>query len=165
MSRSGARPRPIHANVPSTIAARAPGPKGIGTGGRVIWGLVSLGCLTLLSVAAWLNAAPAGHGTHTQLGLTPCLWEAASSRPCPTCGMTTAFAHAADGDLSASFATQPMGSLLAVLAASLFWASGYAAATGSQIAAEYEKLLRPRSVWLLAGLAAAAWVYKLLTWG
>lgn len=150
--------------MPSSIALMATGRPGIGTGQRVVWGLVCLGCLAILSLAAWLNASPDGYGTHTQLGLTPCMWEVASNRPCPTCGMTTAFTHAADGHFLTSLATQPMGSLLAVLVASFFWASGYAAVTGSQMASEYEKLLRPRSVWLLVGLAAAAWAYTLVTW-
>jgi hypothetical protein len=57
-----------------------------------------------------------------------------------------------------------MGFLLAVVAAAAFWAALHIAATGAQTGRICVKLLRPRPMWAMAGLAAAAWVYKMATW-
>jgi len=81
-----------------------------------------------------------------------------------TCGMTTAFAHAADGNLLGSLVTQPMGMLLAVGTSAGFWLALYAALTGSRAGAWVTVLLRPRSLWILTALTGAAWAYKFLVW-
>ncbi|MBX3377384.1 MAG: DUF2752 domain-containing protein [Phycisphaeraceae bacterium] len=121
-------------------------------------------CASLLAVAAWLTPSVYGHGTHTQLGLPSCPWPQTVGGPCPTCGMTTAFALAADGRLVDSFLVQPFGCILAVLTACGFWASLHIAATGSVAGRIYGKLLLPRVVWTMAGLAVASWAYKWATW-
>lgn len=131
---------------------------------RVLAGGVAIGSLAVLVLAAWLKPASAGFGTHEQLGMFPCTWAAVLDKPCPTCGMTTAFSHAANGDLLASFTSQPFGSLLAVIAASAFWGGLHVAVTGSQLGRMYNVLLRNRSLWIAGGLLLAAWVYKLATW-
>src|SRR5690606_33691507 len=77
--------------VGATSSARA------NAGARIVACGVGAGCLGVLGLAPWLTPAAAGHGTHGQLGLPPCGWVLAMGRPCPSCGMTTAFAHAADG--------------------------------------------------------------------
>ncbi|RMH12148.1 MAG: DUF2752 domain-containing protein, partial [Planctomycetota bacterium] len=84
--------------------------------------------------------------------------------PCPTCGMTTAFAHAADGHLIRSFSTQPAGGLLALLLAVGVWAGMYTAATGSRVLAVCMGLLRPRLLIAAVSFVLAAWVYKMVTW-
>ncbi|MGE3821953.1 MAG: DUF2752 domain-containing protein, partial [Isosphaeraceae bacterium] len=43
------------------------------------------------AVASWLEPDPSGFGTHRQLGLPPCHFAWVTGKPCPTCGMTTAF--------------------------------------------------------------------------
>lgn len=131
---------------------------------RVIALGTGAGLLTLLVVASWLAPSPAGSGTHTQLGLPRCGWVAAFNRPCPTCGMTTAFAHAAHGHAGASFVAQPMGAVLAVLSAAGFWASLHVVLTGSRVGSLCGSLLRPRVLWVVLGAGAAAWAYKFLTW-
>jgi hypothetical protein len=78
--------------------------------------------------------------------------------------MTTAFSHAADGDLRASFLAQPLGCILALGAAAGFWGAVHVAATGSQLGTVCARLLQPRALWGLAGAAAAAWAYKYATW-
>lgn len=118
----------------------------------------------LLGVAAWLAPSGAGHGTHTQLGIPPCGWVYAFDKPCPTCGMTTAFAHAAQGELWASFVTQPFAALLAVATAAVFWIGLHSAVTGSRALASLGRLFLPRYVWVGVALLIAAWVYKLVVW-
>lgn len=134
------------------------------TGERLFALLVALACGAVLGLAAWLPPSSEGFGTHTKLGLPPCAWPKVVGGPCPTCGMTTAFSYAAHGRFLPAFLAQPFGFMLAVVAAAGFWASLHIAATGSHAGRIYVKLLRPRVLWTLAGLALIAWAYKWITW-
>lgn len=122
--------------------------------------MLALGCLFVLCVAAWLKPSRSGMSTHLALDLQPCEFLTRTGFPCPSCGMTTSFAHFARGNLLASFYVQPMGCLLAFLAAATFWISGYIALTGRPVT----RLLRivPTKRLLIAFLsfAVAAWVWK-----
>jgi hypothetical protein len=132
---------------------------------RIAAASVALGSLAVLLAAASVHPAADGHGTHTQLGLPPCGWAMVADAPCPTCGMTTAFAHAVRGELGEALLCQPLGLLLAITTATAFWAGLHIAATGSQVWRLYARLLNPRVLWMVAALAAAAWIYKWATWG
>jgi hypothetical protein len=126
--------------------------------------LVTVGCGSVLGIAAWLDPSAAGLGTHTQLGLPPCGWAMTLNRPCPTCGMTTAFADAAHARFADAFLAQPFGLLLALGTAAAFWAGLHVALTGSHLGRLCGRMLTPRVLWILAALAAAAWAYKWATW-
>lgn len=132
---------------------------------------VAMACLAVLCIAAWLTPSPEGFGTHEQLrtrsgwGLQACSWLALTGRPCMTCGMTTSFAHAAEGDLVSSFQAQPMGTVLAVVCSMAFWISAHVAAYGSNLGAAVASRMGKRTLWIALSLLAAAWVYKLVTWG
>lgn len=125
---------------------------------------MALASLGLLVVALSLKPAAAGHGTHQQLGLHPCVWATTIGQPCPTCGMTTSFALAARADFLAAFKAQPLGCVLALSVATAFWISLHVAATGSVLARAIAGLMGPRMLWI--GLAAliGAWVYKIAVW-
>ena len=84
--------------------------------------------------------------------------------PCPTCGWTTAFAHAADGRLLTSLATQPFGGLLAIATAMAMLLGLYVAVTGSRVAWIFTRLWGRWTGWLLAGMVLAAWIYKVLSY-
>lgn len=60
---------------------------------RVGWFVLFAVPLAVLITAACLTPSPAGHGTHTQLGLPPCGFLVVTGMPCPGCGLTTSFAH------------------------------------------------------------------------
>jgi hypothetical protein len=77
--------------------------------------LTALGLVGLLGVARGLEPDPRGFGTHTQLGLAPCAFAVLTGRPCPSCGMTTAFAWFARGDWGRSWRANPAGLLIALL--------------------------------------------------
>ncbi len=127
-------------------------------------GVLATGSLAVLGLAAWLTPATEGHGTHEQIGLTPCPWAATLDSPCFTCGMTTSFAHAAHASPLQSFLTQPMGALLALGTSVIFWASLHVLLTGSRLGPVGAQLLRPKPLWIVAGLTLAAWIYKIITW-
>ncbi len=77
--------------------------------GQLLWFGLWLG-VTL--VAALLHADPAGHGTHTQLGLPPCPSVLVFGRPCPGCGLTTSWSATVHMDLATAFRAHPLGPLL-----------------------------------------------------
>lgn len=136
----------------------------MGFGPRLLGLVLALGCAAVLWTASDLSADEAGHGTHEQLGLPPCMWAQSFDAPCMTCGMTTAFTHAAEGDLWTSFVTQPMGMLLAVATAAVFWVGLFVAVTGSRLGEHAARLLSTRVLLLTAALGGAAWVYKIVVW-
>jgi hypothetical protein len=88
---------------------------------------ISLSCLAVLLVAAKLQPSPNGLGSPRQLGLQECQFESRTGLPCPTCGMTTSFAHFVRGQIPASLWVQPMGTLIALLTTMAFWAALYIA--------------------------------------
>jgi hypothetical protein len=127
-------------------------------------GAMALGAALPLGLAAALTPAEGGLGTHEQLNLPPCSWISMADLPCPTCGMTTAFAHAADGNLPASFMAQPLGFLLALATAMALFLGTYVALTGSLILRHAGRLLTPRAAWAFAALAMLAWGFKVLSY-
>jgi hypothetical protein len=152
------------AAVVATIQRTIPQHARLGLGGRLIAALVAALCLGVLLVAARLDPSAAGHGTHTQLGLPACGWALALGKPCPTCGMTTAFALAVRGRFVASFLAQPMGFLLAVATAAAVWAGLYISLTASQLGRVFGGMVTARVLWAAAALAAGAWAFKWVTW-
>ena len=137
-------------------------PESLSTGVRLLWGLAALAGLGLLSLAAYLSPDGGGLGTHQQLGLPPCGWIVAADMPCPTCGMTTAFSHAADGNLFGSFRAQPMGALLALATAIGVVAAGWTAVTGAKIGPFLLSLINPRLGWAILAFALLAWIWKII---
>ena len=131
---------------------------------RVLSGALAVLALGVLVLASTLSPSERGHGTHESMGLPPCGFAVATGRPCPTCGMTTAFAHAAGAEPVEAFVTQPFGAGLAVLAAMLVWMLGHSALTGSVLARELSRLLVGRTIWVGVGLLLAAWAYKAAIW-
>lgn len=129
---------------------------------RLAAAVVAIASIALIATAASLAPSAQGHSTHTQLGLSACAWPILYDTPCPTCGMTTAFAHAADTSPVQAFQTQPFGALIALAAASAFWICLHTALTASLAAPTALSLLTPRSLYILLALALVAWVYKII---
>ena len=92
--------------------------------------ILMLGCAGLLAVAAWLKPDPRGYGTHEQFGGGPCGWLVVTHYPCPTCGMTTAFAHTVRGQWVRAFLVQPAGLILALATAAAAVLGASAVVTG-----------------------------------
>lgn len=124
---------------------------------------MAIGGTAVLSLAAWLTPSDAGLGTHEQLRMPACGWVSTLELPCPTCGMTTAFAHAADGNLLQSALTQPLGCILALLCAMAVIVGVYVAVTGSPVLRMLGSIWRPRLGWMMLAVAMLAWGYKILS--
>jgi len=83
---------------------------------RLTASVLALGLLALLAVAAFLKPDPRGLGTHQQFGLPPCTFRFFLGRPCPSCGMTTSWAHLVRGQLIGALRASVGGTLLGALA-------------------------------------------------
>jgi hypothetical protein len=145
------------------IYAVAPTAEPVPFAGRVLAGAIALGCLAVLTLAAYLPPSPSGMGTHRHaLGLPACNFLRTTGLPCPSCGMTTSFAWFAKGNIVASAYVQPMGMILALLAAVCGWGGAYIAFSGRPA----HRLLRmlPARYTLLPLLlfAVLAWGWKIL---
>jgi len=71
--------------------------------------MLALGSGALLVASRLLTPSASGVGTHMQLGLPACGFLVLFGKPCPACGLTTAFAHLAHGSLLASLHANPLG--------------------------------------------------------
>jgi len=128
---------------------------------RFVAAALAAGASGGLLVVAWLlPPASRGFGTHQALGLPACSWPARFGVPCPSCGMTTAFALASKGRIVDSFTTQPMGCVLAIAAGMTFVAAIWTLATGRTVWPVYERLLGARLAWFAGIAALLAWGYK-----
>ena len=91
-----------------------------------------------------------------------CSFKFFTGHPCPSCGMTTSFAHAANGNLLGSVRAQPAGAVLALGTAMVFVLSIWVLATGSAIGAFWFDRIGRRFFIFGGILIVGAWVYKIL---
>lgn len=132
----------------------------IGRPGRmflVAWSLFLLGGFLL---ASRLEPDPRGFGTHQGLGLPPCSLRTVFGLACPSCGMTTSFAHFTRGAWGAAFRANAGGALLAVVCAlQIPWCSW------SAFQGRLWKVSRPAPTlaWIGLSVAAVTAVHWLLT--
>jgi len=106
-------------------------------------------CGAVLATAAWLSPSPAGLGTHRQLGFPPCTLVAMTGYPCPTCGMTTAFAYTVRGRCLSAIAAQPAGFALALTTMAAAGLSLSVVVTGRSLRLNWYRI---RPVWITAAL-------------
>jgi len=133
-------------------------------GERAAAAIVALLVLAVLVTAASLKPSASGLGTHKQLGLAECSWIVMMGKPCPTCGMTTAFANAANLSPVESIRSQPFAAVATWVAAAVFWGACHIAFFGSRLGHLAGRIiLRPRILWPVGAAWAASWVYKVLT--
>ncbi len=125
---------------------------------RLLAAVLAVGLMGLLATAAVVGPDPRGLGTHQRLGLPPCTFRMLFGRPCPACGMTTAWACLMQGQLIGALRANVGGTLLGVLAL---------------IGTPWVLVSTIRGRWLGSGpnRAAAAWVtlaivlVMLVDWG
>jgi len=91
-------------------------PARIGWLQRVVMVLAGSVLVGLLITAACLTPSRRGMGTHKQLGLPDCTIVQLFGIRCPSCGMTTSWAHMTRGHVISSFQANAGGALLALAA-------------------------------------------------
>lgn len=103
---------------------------------RWMFAVIALAAWCVVGVSIWLRPDPTGMGTHQQLGRlhkslgSPCGLLLTTRLPCPSCGMTTAFAYTVRGRLVSAFIAQPAGLVLALATIVAGVATGYGAISG-----------------------------------
>jgi hypothetical protein len=80
---------------------------------------MAMACWTPLAIAGFLVPNASGIGTHHQLGLPPCTFVWLFGVRCPSCGMTTSWAHAVRGHFAQAVKSNAGGALLAMMAFAL----------------------------------------------
>jgi hypothetical protein len=129
--------------------------------GRFYSAIVCLAAAGLLGTAIWLSPAGGHMGTHRQLGLLPCGFVTMTGYPCPTCGMTTAFAHAVRGHIGESIRSQPAGFALAVVTVVIGSCAAGALVAGRYPAINWYRINPTTFVWGIACGLVAAWGFKI----
>lgn len=128
------------------------------------WGAFVL-AVAMLAVcgAAWLlKPDPRGFGTHEQFAFAPCQMQWLFGIPCPFCGMTTSFAHAAHGHFARAFAVQPAGALGFFAAWIGLIGGAIIAMTGWWPVLPMEMLHSRWAWWSALGIVLLAWIYKIV---
>ncbi len=123
---------------------------------------VLFACLAIWCTAGYVKPAVTGIVTHQQLGLAPCNLVAVTGYPCPTCGMTTAFAWAVRGRFFASFAAQPVGLLLAILTVAAAGQAVYVLARGKMWTLDWYRATPYRLAGLSFAVVLGGWIYKVI---
>jgi len=131
--------------------------------GRLTAVVLLSGCAGLLAAGAVLRPDPRGYGTHEQVGLSPCPLPLYFRLPCPSCGMSTAFALTVRGRWLRAAYTQPMGWLLcvAVLTAVPFLA--WSAWRGRVVELNWYRVRPAPLVLGVLFLFLAAWAFKVFS--
>lgn len=130
---------------------------------RLLLVLMAIGLMAVFAIAVWIepyrsDGAARTMSTHMQLGLPPCSMESLVGKPCPACGMTTAFSLLAHGDIGNSLKANWVGTLLAA-----FW---FVLIPWGLISAYRARLLGVRNGELTATIAVGVLLtLMLLRWG
>ncbi len=114
--------------------------------------------LSGFAVARTLDPDPRGFGTHQQFGLPECSIRVLFSRPCPGCGMTTAFSYFVRGEFVAATRANPAGVLLAMLCVLMIPWSLVSAALGSIWLVEEPMTLLAILIAVIGCLAVLSWM-------
>ena len=125
--------------------------------GRIYAAVVAAGVLALFMAAARLTPSGRHVGTHRQLGLPPCGFMVMTGLPCPTCGMTTAFACTARGWFLPAIRAQFAGFVMAMATAAAGLIALAAVLTGRRPAFNWYRISPTRILWLAMSLVLAAW--------
>jgi hypothetical protein len=125
---------------------------------------IALGMVSgaILIVARLLRPSSRGVGTHEQLGIPPCAFLHFTGIPCPGCGLTTSFAHAARLHFYDAFITQPFGLILFCLTALIVPLSFYFIYSRVSWARLFYSARFNRAMYIMIALYLLGWIYKIV---
>ena len=83
---------------------------------RLLAAVLGFALMVLLAAAGRLEPDRRGYGTHQQFGLPPCTIYLVFGLRCPTCGMTTSWAHLVRGQIVGAVRANSGGAVLGLLA-------------------------------------------------
>lgn len=129
---------------------------------KILLAAFSLFLVSGFILARSLDPDPRGFGTHQRLGLPPCTLKLYFPTGCPSCGMTTSFAHFTRGQWVSSVSANPGGFLLALACAALIPWSWFSIYRGAMW-----RIYRPEIglIWLMAIVMSTALIHwVILTW-
>jgi hypothetical protein len=129
---------------------------------RIKYLTVSTIAVVILVIARILHPSPSGVGTHEQLGLPSCPFLHFTGIPCPSCGLTTSFAHAARLDFLAALITQPFGLLAFCLTVLSIPASLYFMRHRMPWSEIIHLSIINRIIYGLTATYFSCWVYKII---
>lgn len=118
--------------------------------------------LGLLGLGAWLTPQERGYGTHRQLGFGKCGMLVTTGLPCPTCGMTTAFAYTVRGGLIRAFLAQPAGFLFALATIACTLGAAWVVVTGRMPPVRLPIVTPYRLFFGLLALLVGSWAFKIV---
>ena len=130
---------------------------------RSIAALLLAGSTALLAAAFWIQPDPRGIGSHQQLGMPPCVSIVLFGVSCPTCGMTTAFAHTVRGELWSAFNAQPAGFLLALATIAAAGLSLGTLLTGKVWHVNWYRVPPTRVTVAVLLIVLGGWIFKIAT--
>lgn len=113
------------------------------------------------ALAGFLKPNPQGFGTHQSLGLPPCSMKVMFGVPCPSCGMTTSFAHLVRGQIPSSLRANAAGTLLAgVCVVTMCWCFA-TAKTGRYVWLHDPATVFAYGLSIVAVLTLIYWIWRL----
>jgi hypothetical protein len=129
---------------------------------RMVWAALLFTSGFVLAASMWLTPHASGVGTHMQLGLPPCGFLVLTGKPCPACGLTTAFAHLAHLAPLASLRAHPLGLPLFALNLVVLAASVHGLIRGGSVTRAVDTLAADRVALVVAGALLATWAMRLV---
>lgn len=132
--------------------------------GRLYAAGLALAAAGMMVVAGQLKPSSEGLGTHRQLGLPPCGFLMVTGLPCPTCGMTTAYAYTIRGRIGQAIHAQAAGFILGVATLATAVVAAGCAVAGRAISVNWYRINPLNLVWWTAIGLVAAWAIK-IAWG
>jgi hypothetical protein len=123
---------------------------------------MACGNACVLAIARHLVPAASGVGTHVQLGLPPCGFLTATGLPCPSCGLTTAFAHMVRLNLLDAAHVHPVGVALFMVVVASLVGCGLAAVGGWPLEDTLKRLRLERVAAIICLAAVLSWFARLL---
>lgn len=116
----------------------------------------------LMITARTLTPSISGEGTHQQLGLPACSAILLWGIPCPSCGMTTSWAHLARGNFVAAAWANPGGLLLGLIALASLGPSCYFIISGRSSRGSWYSAALALSLLLAIVVSIFHWIARIV---